>query len=188
MGEVAGVFRARYNRQAKLIRSQWLIILALALALVYSLVAQPFIRNTDTSARVVQAPVVTPSATIAEFSKVKPFESFAPIPTEPLTAEPVSLGEFKLTAFCACEKCCGKAPSDPTYGVTAYGYQVTAGRTIAVDPKVIPIGSEVIINGHTYVAEDVGGAIKDNRIDIYFNTHQEALEFGVQYAEVFINQ
>ena len=72
--------------------------------------------------------------------------------------------------------------------LTAYGYQVTAGRTIAVDPKVIPIGSEVVINGHTYVAEDVGGVIKENRIDIYFNTHQEALEFGVQYAEVFINQ
>ena len=97
-------------------------------------------------------------------------------------------GEFNLTAYCACKKCCGKDPSDPHYGITAYGYQVTAGRTIAVDPKVIPIGTEVIINDHTYTAEDVGGAIKENRVDIYFNTHQEALEFGVQYAEVFINQ
>jgi len=93
-----------------------------------------------------------------------------------------SLGEFQLTAYCACEKCCG-AYSD---GYTAVGTLATAGRTIAVDPNVIPYGTKVIINGHEYVAEDCGGGIKSNRIDIFFDSHQEALNFGVQKAEVFI--
>lgn len=67
---------------------------------------------------------------------------------------------------------------------TATGTVPTPGRTIAVDPDVIPYGSEVIINGHTYIAEDTGGYIVGNHIDIVFNSHQEALEFGIQYAEV----
>ena len=93
----------------------------------------------------------------------------------------VSLGTFKLTAYCPCVKCCGK-----TDGITSSGTKATQGRTIAVDKNVIPIGTKVIINGNTYTAEDTGGAIKGNRIDIYFNSHQEALNFGVQYKEVFI--
>ncbi len=120
-------------------------------------------------------------------------ETVAPLPKEAQvesTDEPVavvepettSLGEFKLTAYCTCSKCCGKWAD----GITATGTQATAGRTIAVDPDVIPLGSTVIINGTEYIAEDVGGAIKGNRIDVLFNTHQEALQFGVQYADVTI--
>lgn len=94
----------------------------------------------------------------------------------------LDLGEFRLTAYCACEKCCGKWAD----GITATGTTPTAGRTIAVDQDVIPYGSEVIINGHTYKAEDCGGAIVGNRIDVYFDSHEEALEFGVQYANVLL--
>lgn len=94
----------------------------------------------------------------------------------------VSLGEFCLTAYCACTQCCGAGAT----GTTASGTTVTANRTIAVDTNVIPFGTEVIINGNTYIAEDTGGAINGNRIDIYFDSHQDALNFGVQYAEVFI--
>ena len=92
-----------------------------------------------------------------------------------------SLGTFKLTAYCACSRCCGKCD-----GITATGTKATAGRTIAVNPRKIPYGTEVIIYGHTYIAEDCGGAIKDKKIDIFFNSHAEALKFGVQYAEVFV--
>jgi 3D (Asp-Asp-Asp) domain-containing protein len=91
----------------------------------------------------------------------------------------VSLGTYKITAYCGCAKCCGK-----TDGITASGTHVTAGRTIAA-PKEIPFGTQIIINGHTYTVEDRGGAIKGNRIDIYFDTHEEALKFGVQYVEIF---
>ena len=104
-----------------------------------------------------------------------------------------SLGEFKLTAYCSCEKCCGKwalnrpkdeSGKDIVYGST--GEVLIAGTSIAVDPSVIPYGSQVEINGHTYTAHDTGGAIKGNRIDVYFDSHQAALNFGVQYAEVFL--
>lgn len=63
----------------------------------------------------------------------------------------------------------------------------TEGRTIAVDPDVIELGSTVTINGRDYVAEDIGGAIQGERIDVYFDDHADALEFGVQYAEILLN-
>ena len=102
--------------------------------------------------------------------------------------EPVSLGEFKLTAYCSCEKCCGiwayNRPNGIVYG--AIGEELKENYSIAVDPDVIPYRSEVIINGKTYKAQDCGGAIKGNRIDVYMNDHNDALKFGVQYAEVFV--
>lgn len=106
-----------------------------------------------------------------------------PEPVNEVEPEPVlkSLGTFKLTAYCACSRCCGKCD-----GITATGTKATAGRTVAVDPSKIPYGTEVIINGHTYIAEDCGGAIKGNKIDIFFNSHAEALRFGIQYAEIFV--
>lgn len=103
--------------------------------------------------------------------------------------EPESLGIFKVTAYCACQKCCGKDPSDPWYGITATGTKATEGRTIAVDPKVISYGTTVYFEGpngfHEYRAEDCGGAIKGNDIDLYFDSHEDALEWGVRELEVF---
>lgn len=107
----------------------------------------------------------------------------------------VSLGNFKLTAYCSCAKCCGKfalnRPIDEYGNEIVYGSigtRLTAGISIAVDPNVIPYGSDVIIDGHTYTAHDTGGAIKGNRIDVYFDDHQAALNFGVQYADVYMKQ
>lgn len=100
--------------------------------------------------------------------------------------EIMPLNIFKLTAYC-----CENYPhicNDGDSSTTATGTTPTPGRTIAVDPNVIPYGSEVIINGHSYIAEDCGGAVKGNRIDIVFPTHEEALQFGVQYAEVYIKE
>lgn len=107
--------------------------------------------------------------------------------------EPVSLGEFKLTAYCSCSICCGKwaynRPIDNNGNEIVYGSigeRLSEGYSIAVDPTVIPYRTEVIINGHTYKAQDCGGAIKGNRIDVYFEDHQAALNFGVQHVEVFV--
>ena len=96
------------------------------------------------------------------------------------------LGEFRLTAYCPCAKCCGK-----TDGITSTGTLATEGRTIAVDPAVIPYGSTVTIyfadgTSHTYIAEDCGGAITESRIDVFFDDHQTALQFGVQRAYVYM--
>lgn len=98
------------------------------------------------------------------------------------------LGKFRLTAYCPCMKCCSK-----TDGITATGTTATEGRTIAVDPRVIPYGSTVTLyyedgTSHTYTAEDCGGAIKENRIDVFFDDHQAAREFGVQTAYVYMEE
>lgn len=100
---------------------------------------------------------------------------------EEISTPKKNAGTFELTAYCGCVNCCGKSD-----GITATGTRATQGRTIAVDPKVIPYGSQVVINGHTYIAEDCGGSIKSNKIDIYFENHQDALNFGRQSANVEI--
>lgn len=92
-----------------------------------------------------------------------------------------SLGEFVISHYCDCQKC--TLDGD---GITASGTQATEGRTIAADPDVLPMGSVVIIDGHTYTVEDVGGAIKGNRIDIFMNSHEEAIKAGVKTAEVYL--
>lgn len=102
------------------------------------------------------------------------------------TEEPPLLklvGNFKITAYCTCSKCCGR---NAAHGLTKSGTRPVAGRTISVDPKIIPLGSKVQINGHDYIAEDTGSAIKGNIIDMYFDTHQQALQFGVHYADIYI--
>lgn len=101
--------------------------------------------------------------------------------TEPLTVKTKEyLGRYKLTAYCPCEKCCGT-----NTGKTATGTIATQGRTIGVNPKDIPYGTVVEIDGKEYVAEDTGGAIGNNHIDIFFDNHADALDFGVKYADVY---
>lgn len=94
------------------------------------------------------------------------------------------LGTFKITHYCPCSICCGPWAN----GITSTGVTATTNRTIAVDPSQIPYGSKVVINGQVYVAEDCGGAIKQNCIDIYVATHQEGEEKGVYYTDVYLIQ
>ena len=63
-----------------------------------------------------------------------------------------------------------------------------AGRTIAVDPRVIPLGSKVRMNGREYVAEDTGGAIKGKRIDLFMGSHNEAMRFGKKLIEIYVKK
>ena len=100
------------------------------------------------------------------------------------TPKTQNLGVFTVTAYCCCEKCCGKTETHPSYGITASGTKAVEGRTIAVDPKIIPLGRTVYLNGRPYIAEDTGSAIKGNKIDLFINNHQRAQEFGVQEMEV----
>ena len=93
------------------------------------------------------------------------------------------LGTFNASAYCGCASCCGSAG-----GHTASGTTPRAGRTIATDPSVIPLGSKVLIDGKEYVAEDTGGAIGGKRIDIFFSSHSEALQFGRRSVEVSIKK
>lgn len=101
------------------------------------------------------------------------------------------IGTFTATAYCPCVKCCGiwsaEHPSrDADYVQrTSSGTIPEEGRTIAADWSVLPEGSEVIIDGHTYIVEDRGGAVKGNSIDIFFESHEAAVEFGVQEVELY---
>lgn len=91
------------------------------------------------------------------------------------------LDDVTLTAYCPCETCCGVWALDRPGGIvyTASGAEAQAGQTIAVDPDVIPLGAWVEIDGNLYHAEDTGdfsGAV----VDLYFDSHEDALQFGRQ--------
>jgi 3D (Asp-Asp-Asp) domain-containing protein len=84
-----------------------------------------------------------------------------------------------VSAYCACIQCCGK-----TNGITASGTQATANRTIAAS-SAYPFGTKIEIEGMgIYTVEDRGGAITGNKIDIYFDSHQEALQFGRRNLQI----
>lgn len=94
----------------------------------------------------------------------------------------IPLGEFKITHYC-CEKykhICGEGK-----GVTRSGTSVHPG-IISVDPRIIPLGSKVVINGKAYLAEDTGENIKGYIIDMAIDTHQHALELGVYSTDVYL--
>ena len=89
--------------------------------------------------------------------------------------------EYVITAYCHCTKCCGKSD-----GITASGVKAREGITVAMN-KSIPFGTKIYIDGvGERIVQDRGGAIKGNRIDLYFDSHQEALNFGRQTKEVMI--
>lgn len=102
---------------------------------------------------------------------------------EPAPKQETVQMEVLATAYCGCVQCCGKSDC-----ITATGTRATEGRTIAADPRVIPYGTHVLIDGHEYIVEDCGSAINGNRIDIYFESHEDALQFGVQTVTVEILQ
>ena len=86
----------------------------------------------------------------------------------------IKLGSFKLTFY-----------GDDT--ITATGKKPQINHTIAVDPRVIPLGSKVYIEGMgTYYAEDTGGAIKGNILDVFVRTEAEANRLGIKYADVYL--
>lgn len=87
---------------------------------------------------------------------------------------------YKITAYCPCSKCCGKAT-----GRTASGTKATPGRTVAASSKYA-FGTKLNIGGHIYTVEDRGGAITENKIDIFVNSHSEALQWGVRYLPVSV--
>ena len=85
------------------------------------------------------------------------------------------LGEFSISHYCSCPIC----TNTPKGSRTATGHIPREGRTVAVDTKLIPLHSIVYVEGlGTFVAEDVGGAVKGKHLDIYIDDHQRALNLG----------
>ena len=137
--------------------------------------------NVDSEPVILAAPVETVIEETEQIEEI-PVEEIPVEEIQEVTETKEYLGEFKITAYCPCSDCCGKWAN----GITSTGVTAIEGRTIAVDPKVIPYGSIVEIDGKRYVAEDTGGAIKKNRIDMYFDSHKVALNWGVQYHDVYL--
>lgn len=105
----------------------------------------------------------------------------------------ISLGEFMVTAYCSCYECCGYwatiRPIDENGKAIVYTANQSVaeqGVTVAADISVLPYGTEISVDGHEYIVQDRGGAIKGKHIDVYFEDHEEAKIHGVQYKEIFM--
>lgn len=93
--------------------------------------------------------------------------------------------DVTVTHYDCCIQCCGKDD-----GITASGRKATPGVTVAVDPNMIPLGSDVLVDYgdgeiHYYRADDTGGAVKGNHIDLCVGSHEEALQMGRRTATVY---
>lgn len=86
-------------------------------------------------------------------------------------------GNCRITHYCSCSQCCGKWGN-----ATASGVPPTTGRTVANGS--LPFGTRVLINGQEYVVEDRG--VGSDQFDIYVGSHQEALDRGLYYTEVYV--
>ena len=95
---------------------------------------------------------------------------------------------MRVTAYCACSKCCGEH-SD---GITASGHEIQAGDAFVAADRRYAFGSAMVIEGYNggkaVKVLDRGGAIKGDKIDVFFASHQEALEWGVRYIKVRIQE
>lgn len=98
--------------------------------------------------------------------------------TEDTSSNGEYLGTYTLTAYCGCEACNGG-----NAGITAMGVEPSEGWTVACNS--LPLGTQISINGNTYEVQDTGN-IDDGTIDIFMNSHDEALNFGVQSADVYV--
>ena len=96
--------------------------------------------------------------------------------------------EMRVTAYCPCPSCCGEY-SD---GITANGYVIQPGDTFVAADRRYSFDTEMLIPGYSNSKPvkvlDRGGAIKGNRLDVFFATHEEALQWGVQYLEVNVRR
>lgn len=140
------------------------------------------------------APVTEPETAPESIPEIIPEE---PV-TYPIDREPDnlwSLGEFKITAYCPCEKCCGYwatvRPTDENgepIVYTASGKIAAQGVTVAADTSILPFGTVIVIGEHEYTVQDRGGMVKGNHVDIYFDSHEAAKEWGTQYMEIFVKE
>lgn len=108
-----------------------------------------------------------------------------------LMASATKIENVTVTHYCTCQKCCGKPPDHPAYGITASGRKATPYVSVAVDPSVIPLGSDVLVDYgdgviEYYRADDTGSGVGGKHIDLCVSSHQEARNLGVRTATVYV--
>lgn len=89
------------------------------------------------------------------------------------------LGSFRISGYCNCTTCSGG------YTKTYSGTVPQADHTISADLNRFPLGTKLLIDGIVYTVEDKGSAVVDDRLDIYFGTHAEAIAYGLQTKDVY---
>jgi 3D (Asp-Asp-Asp) domain-containing protein len=108
------------------------------------------------------------------------------VDSKPTTSQPDEWQtvRMRVTAYCPCPKCCGEY-SD---GQTACLHKIRPGDTFVAADKKYSFGTEMLIDGYNdgkpVKVLDRGGAINGDRLDVFFNSHKEALEWGVKYIDV----
>ena len=90
-----------------------------------------------------------------------------------------SLGVFTTTGYCNCSKCSGG------HNLTYSGTVPTANHTLSADLNKFPIGTKLMIDGVIYTVEDKGSGVHGDLVDIYFDSHEQALAHGMRTAEIF---
>lgn len=124
----------------------------------------------------------TESSTVETPKKTKKKKKKKYITTTIKVKKKTYLGKFFITHYCPCSRCCGVGGGK----VTASGTRPTAGRTVGVNPRLIKYGTKLKVGKKSgYVAEDTGGGIGWKHLDIFCNSHQEALNAGVGYENVW---
>ncbi|WP_313073078.1 3D domain-containing protein [Lacrimispora sp.] len=98
-------------------------------------------------------------------------------PTGPVYEKGASLGLFSATAYCPSKS--GKI------GRTYSGTTPRAQHTLSADLTILPIGTMVMIDDVIYTVEDTGSGIRGNKVDIFFGSRDEAINFGRQTKEIF---
>ena len=159
--------------------------IALVAAIIVEFIAILVIHANAACTAPVDPPMVATAAETVSAPMEEPEEAENERIEAALLARAHAIEDVTVTHYDCCVECCGKDD-----GVTASGVLATPGVTVAVDPSVIPLGSDVLVDYgdgeiHYYRADDTGGAVKGNHIDLCVATHEEALQLGRQTATVY---
>lgn len=136
-------------------------------------------KNDETAAADPDSPAPSGPAAATEKKKAK-----APAAEEPSdgTHRGAYLGKFKTTAYCGCKHCSAGS------GLTYSGTVPKENHTISADIKLFPLGTKLMIGDTIYTVEDIGGSVVGNVLDLYFDNHRDALNYGVRTVDVYAVQ
>lgn len=135
------------------------------------------------SAKAAEKPTTPPSSAITDNGRLSGDDTPA---QEPLRLDQAHVLEnVTVTHYDCCVECCGKVD-----GLTASGTHATPYSTVAVDPSVIPLGADVLVDYgdgvlQYYRADDTGSGVKGSHIDLCVSTHEEALRLGRRTATIY---
>lgn len=176
-------YRMKFKKLRKTISTMKIFLYVLSVLLIGSIIFSAILFNEYHSREILiselEENVISLSERIKKEDSVKNIVTYA--------------GKFTITSYCSCEKCCGEwAKNRPMLEnreivITSSGSIAEQGITIAVDPDVIPYGTKLYIEGiGIRVAQDTGKVIKGNRLDVYYDSHEEAQNEGIYSRDVWI--